>query len=363
MKRLNALLGILLGGVVAGASGAVGASIPLVPEIATFSIVAYDSTAREWGVAVQSKFFAVGAVVPWAEAGAGAVATQAWGNTTYGPKGLALLRMGVGAEEAVKVLTRQDDSADRRQLGIVDSRGSAASWTGENCLAWAGHVAGRGFCVQGNILAGEKVIQSMAEAFAGSEGALGMRLIEALEAGEQAGGDRRGRQSAALLVVREHGGYSGFNDRLVDLRVDDHPRPIQELKRLYRIHEQTFQGGAYTRIGILALAEADSATAEFALDRALAIAGKYPENARLLNSIAWELAIHDFRLDDALELAKKAVRLAPEDGNIWDTLGEVHARRGEYAEAVRAEQEAVALSAGSKEFRDKLNGWKRLLGR
>ena len=332
---------------------------PLLP--ATFSIVAYDSTAEEWGVAVESKFLAVGAVVPWAKAGVGAIATQAWGNTTYGPQGLALLQMGIPAQKVVEILTSQDQDRDQRQLGVVDAQGRAAAWTGDGCLSWAGHIVGQGFSVQGNILAGRQVVEKMAESFRSSRGTLGRRLIAALRAGQVAGGDKRGSQSAALLVVRKGGGYSGFNDRFIDLRVDDHPHPIEELERLYNLHEQTFQGGAYVRLGIKALQEGKKEKANRALDRAISLSNKYPGNANLLNGIAWELAINDFRLDDALRMAKKATELAPKDGNIWDTLGEVYARRGNYSQAVKAEREAVSLSGGNKEFQGKLQKWQEML--
>lgn len=332
---------------------------PQPPPVATFSIVAYDSVAEEWGVAVQSKFLAVGAVVPWARAGIGAIATQAWGNTTYGPEGLALLEMGIPAKKAIEVLISKDKNRDQRQLGVVDAKGQAAAWTGDKCFNWAGHIAGEGFCVQGNILVGEEVIRKMAEAFQTTEGTLSRRLIAALHAGQGAGGDSRGRQSAALLVVCEGGGYSGYNDRFIDLRVDDHPDPIRELERIYDLHEQVFQGGAYVRLGILALKQDKKEKANKALDRAISIANKYPENAHLLNSIAWELAINEFRLDDALKLAREAVKLAPQEGNIWDTLGEVYARLGRYSEAVKAEKQAVSLTDGNKEFQEKLESWQK----
>jgi len=327
----------------------------------TFSIVAYDSAAEEWGVAVASKFLAVGAAVPFARAGVGAIATQAWGNTTYGPEGLALLEMGVPAAELVRVLVSKDGERERRQLGVVDADGEAASWTGEKCFSWAGHVIGEAFCVQGNILAGEEVVNRMAEAFRSTKGPLARRLIAALRAGEEAGGDSRGKQSAALLVVREAAGYSGYNDRFVDLRVDDHPDPIQELERIFELHEQIFQGGAYVRLATLALKGGKQRRADQAFERAISIARRYPKNPDLLNHIAWELAINELRLDEALEFAQKAVELAPDDGNIWDTLGEVHARRGHYSEAVKAEVRAVELSEGNKEFQEKLEAWRKML--
>jgi uncharacterized Ntn-hydrolase superfamily protein len=188
-------------------------------------------------VAVQSKFLAVGSAVPWARAGAGAVATQSWANTSYGPRGLAMMEQGLPADEVVARLTRDDEDRALRQVGVVDATGYAAAFTGEECFDWAGHILGENYTCQGNILVSGDTVQAMAQAFEGTEGALVGRLLAALRAGQQAGGDRRGRQSAAILVVREKGGYGGFNDRYVDLRVDDHPTPIEELARLLKLHD------------------------------------------------------------------------------------------------------------------------------
>lgn len=201
----------------------------------TFSIVAADPETGELGVAVASKFLAVGAVVPWARAGAGAVATQSYANTSYGPRGLELMAAGLSAEQALARLLADDPDRALRQVGVVDARGGAATFTGEGCHAWAGGRTGRGYAVQGNILTGPEVVDAMAAAFEQARGTLAERLLAALAAGDAAGGDRRGRQSAALLVVKERGGYGGFNDRYVDLRVDDHPDPVRELQRLYGI--------------------------------------------------------------------------------------------------------------------------------
>ena len=203
--------------------------------VATFSIVGRDPENGELGVAVQSKFFAVGAVVPWAKAGVGAIATQAWANTTYGPNGLRFLEDGLTAQEALDQLIAGDDDRAQRQVGIVDAKGNAANYTGDKCLEWAGGLKGENYAVQGNILVSEVVVKAMSEAFEAAEGELAEKLMTALIAGQAQGGDRRGQQSAALLVVREGGGYSGFNDRYIDLRVDDHERPIDELHRLLRM--------------------------------------------------------------------------------------------------------------------------------
>jgi uncharacterized Ntn-hydrolase superfamily protein len=198
----------------------------------TFSIAAYDPDKQEWGVAVASKYLAVGAVVPWAKAGVGAVATQAAVNISFGPKGLELLGQGKSAAEVVKLLTEEDKGRDYRQLGVVDAKGEAATFSGEKCNAWAGGKSGKFYTCQGNILAGEKVIDAMAEAFEKTKGPLAWKLMAALDAGDQAGGDKRGKQSAALLVVRDKAGPNGISDRYLDFRVDDHKDPVPELARI-----------------------------------------------------------------------------------------------------------------------------------
>jgi uncharacterized Ntn-hydrolase superfamily protein len=212
------------------------------PLVATYSIAACDLEAKQWGVAVQSKFLAVGSVVPWAEPEVGAIATQAYANPSYGPNGLALLREGLNANDVVERLTAEDDERDHRQLGVVDGEGGSASWTGPECNDWAGHRTGPGYAAQGNILVGEETVAALATTFEVSpELPLVQRLIECLVAAQAAGGDRRGQQSASVLVVQRDGGYAGLSNILVDLRVDDHERPIQELRRIYGIHRRLFE--------------------------------------------------------------------------------------------------------------------------
>lgn len=207
----------------------------------TYSIVAHDRERAEWGVGVQSKFLAVGAVVPWAAAGAGAVATQALANVAYGPDALELLRAGARADEVVRRLTEADEGRDHRQVGVVDSQGRAATYTGGSCLDWAGGITGEGYAAQGNILVSGETVSALAHGFETTAGRpLAERLLEALGAAQRAGGDRRGQQSASLLVVREAGGYGGTTDVAVDLRVDDHPAPIGELRRIYALHDLLF---------------------------------------------------------------------------------------------------------------------------
>jgi len=209
--------------------------------IATFSIVACDLDAGQWGVAVQSKFLAVGSVVQWAEPQAGAVATQAYANPHYGPDGLALLRQGLSAKEVVKRLTEADEGRETRQVGIVDARGGAATYTGSECHDWAGGRTGNGYTAQGNILVSQDTVDALAGTFESTAGRpLAERLLDCLAAAQAAGGDSRGQQSAALLVVEKDAGYANLSDSVVDLRVDDHERPIDELRRIYELHDAIF---------------------------------------------------------------------------------------------------------------------------
>jgi len=208
----------------------------------TFSIAAVDPEAGEAGVAVQSRFLAAGAVVPWARGGVGAVATQAFADVTFGVRGLDLLGQGLSPQDALGRLLEGDSERETRQVGIVDMAGRSASFTGSECFDWAGGVTGDGFCCQGNILAGEAVVADMAEAYVRTAGRpLARRLIEALRAGQMAGGDRRGQEAAGLLVAKPGGGYGGNHDRFVDLRVDHHHEPIEELARLLDLHHLYFE--------------------------------------------------------------------------------------------------------------------------
>lgn len=200
--------------------------------VTTFSIVAFDPSTKDLGVAVHSRYFSVGSVVPWAEARIGAIATQSFVNVSYGPRGLQMLRKGLAANEVVEKLTDQDEARDYRQVGLIDSEGDVAVFTGKKCLKWAGSKIGEDYVALGNILASEEVVNNMGERFEFTKDDLAGKLVAALEGGEEAGGDTRGRQSASLLVVRKEGGRGGYGDRYIDLRVEDHPNPIEELERL-----------------------------------------------------------------------------------------------------------------------------------
>ncbi|SDN31495.1 Uncharacterized conserved protein, Ntn-hydrolase superfamily [Psychrobacillus sp. OK028] len=206
----------------------------------TFSIVGFDPQTKELGIAVASKFLSVGAVVPFAKAGVGAIATQSWANLDYGINGLEMLQKGLSPEEVLKELVASDDKSGARQVGIVDASGRSAVFTGEDCFEWAGGFSEENFAVQGNLLVSEDTVNAMKEVFLQNEGSLAERLLSALQAGDIAGGDKRGKQSAAILVVKENGSYGGYTDRYIDLRVDDHADPVKELARLLKLHQLYF---------------------------------------------------------------------------------------------------------------------------
>jgi uncharacterized Ntn-hydrolase superfamily protein len=270
------------------------------PSPSTFSIVAADPEAGEVGVAVASRFFSVGSVVPFAKAGVGAVATQSFANTTYGPRGLELLELGVLPDEVVRVLTRSDDGREQRQLGVVAANGAAATYTGTKCNAWAGGRTGPNFAAQGNILAGEPVVAAMERAFLDTKGqTLAERLYAAIVAGDKAGGDARGRQSIALLVARAKGGYGGFTDRAIDLRVDDHSDPIVEMGRLLGIG---LVNDLWNR-GWTAFTEKKYAEARTFQERAAAMAEKQPA---VLPEVLYDLAVIRLAAGD-LDGARKAL--------------------------------------------------------
>jgi len=272
--------------------------------VATYSIVGYDPATGDIGVAVQSKFFAVGAVVPWARAGVGAVATQAFGNTSFGPRGLALLEEGSSVDEALEALLTDDKDRERRQVGIVDVSGHSAAFTGSECMDWAGHRSGVNYTAQGNILVSAETVNALAETFEETEGAMLVeRLMSALEAAQLAGGDSRGVQSAAIVVERKGAGYGGFNDRYCDLRVDDHEDPIGELRRLVDLWKE----------------------------QALIL-----EGYRLVELGAFE---------EAIGAGLEAVALTPEKGEPYYHLACYYSRAGRRDEAIESLGEAVERDA------------------
>ena len=272
----------------------------------TFSIVAFDPKTRNLGVAVQSRYFSVGTAVPWAQAQVGAVATQSFVNISYGPRGLKLLKKGLTVNEVIEKLTIKDKSRDYRQLGIIDGKGNPAAYTGTKCLKWAGSKTGKNYTAQGNTLANEQVVQNMGKKFETTKSDLADRLVAALEGGQEAGGDARGRQSAALLVVGERKSKSGYGDRLIDLRVEDHPEPIAELKRLLRLHR------VYSLI--------DEAEEIFTQ-------GNHKK---------------------AIATIKKAIELNPNSDDAYVDLGMTYTKMGKTQEARKASNKATSLNPNMK---------------
>ena len=270
--------------------------------IATFSIAAFDPETGEVGVAVASRFFGVGTVVPWAKAGIGAVATQAYANTTYGWRGLDLLEQGVKPEEVIDILTRSDEDNGKRQVGIVSVDGQSATFTGDGCSAWAGGRAGKNYAVQGNILAGEDVVIAMEKAFLETEGTLADRMYAALLAGESKGGDSRGKQSAAMYIARESAGYGGYTDHAIDIRVDDHEEPFKELGRLLKIAQVNYSW-----------------------------------------NYAWNLYLAE-DYTEALTAIEKTADIAPENAEVWYDVAVIRLAAGESLLAVSALKKAFSLN-------------------
>jgi uncharacterized Ntn-hydrolase superfamily protein len=319
-------------------------TVVLVPAAAgTFSIVAYDAEAQEWGIAVASRVLAAGYIVPWAEAGVGAIATQAYADLGYGVDGLPLLREGLPAEEVLKRLLEADEGSEQRQVAIIDAEGNVATFTGSGAPDWAGHRSGADYSVQGNILVGEEVLTEMERAYLDAEGPLAKRLIAALKAGDAAGGDKRGKESAAILVVREGGGYQGETDRMVDIRVDDHAEPVAEIERIYAIWEEKFLVATYVDSG----RERDLGYALSIMDR---VTAENPDNSVYFNAYGWYLAASGRMPEKALEFALRAHELEPECFNIMDTVAEAYYAGGDYDKAVAWEERALAADPGNEGF-------------
>ena len=328
------------------------------PAAATFSIVAYDSVTQELGVAVQSRAFSVGMAVPWAEGGVGAIATQASTNESFGPLGLAMLRQGKSAPEVLRALIDADSGSAHRQVGVVDTRSRSAAHTGRDCSSWAGHRTGTGYTIQGNILAGEAVVAEMERAFLSTPGELAARLLAALDAGQAAGGDKRGMQSAALLVVRPSDQYPEYRTRYIDLRVEDSKDPIRELRRVFGICEATKLAEAhlrfaeaYDKAGRKDLARVERERVGEALHRALE---RGENDASNLNGLAWTCATNDIYLAEALQAAERAVALEPKESGILDTLAEVHFRMGNKEKAIEVETQALALAPNDNYLKEQI---------
>jgi len=319
---------------------------------ATFSIVAYDPDAKEWGVGVASRVLAVGYIVPWAEPNVGAIATQALANIDYGIEGLKMLEQGFPAQATLDSLLKADSSREDRQVAIIDKEGRVAAFTGKGTNSWAGHITGTFYSVQGNILVSEDVIKEMEKGFLETKGPLARRIINALTAGDSAGGDKRGKQSAAILVVKEKGGYQGKFDRMVDIRVDDNPEAVTELERIYNLWEYNFMVETY----LDANGEKDKEYAMIIIERIL---GENIDNAEIFNSLAWALATRRAMPDKAVAIALRAQSLAPDDPNIMDTLAETYYAAKQYNSAVEWEKRALKADPQNEFFKKQLAKFKK----
>ena len=326
----------------------------------TFSIVAMDPETNEFGVAVASRVLDVGYIVPWVKVDVGAVATQAYSNPYFGPWALEELSNGKSADEAMRAVLAKDTMPEDRQIGIVDRNGKSISHTGTNTTDWAGHRNAPNVAVQGNILTGPEVVDSMLAVFTRTEGPLAERLLSALEAGEKAGGDSRGKQSASIVVMTRGGGYLGVDDRLVDLKVVDHQEPVHELRRQYELWQYAFMAPAYLR---LAGEQKDKENLFLKKTHALLTKALQSnlESPEVYNSLAWEFALLKKYPEETLLAAKKAHALAPEDANIMDTVAEAYYAAGDYEEAIKWETNALKIESENAFFRGQLEKYKRAL--
>jgi len=332
----------------------------LVPQenlVSTISIAAVDTVTGDIGIAVVSRMIAVGAVAPYAKAGIGAVVTQAAANTTYGPIGLEMLGNDLMPYDIIQAMLVNDVDTNQRQVGIVDVHGNSYAFTGSACTQRAAHMFGPGYTVQGNTLASESIVKVIGRTFELSKGALTDRLLESIEAGERASGDA-GFRSAALLVVREHGGYLGFNDRYVDIRIDDSPTPLQELKRLYKLWVNRFTFDTQIRSVEQFMAQNNITAARAELQRLVNDLNTQlkdkPDDPDVLNRIAIILAKYDIDRERALDLAKRAAKLEPTNDGIISTVAECHYYLSHYDEAIAIGAELVKRNPTNDTF------WKRL---
>ncbi len=327
------------------------------PGAGTFSICGLDVETGELGIAVASRVLDAGYVVPWLKASVGAVASQALSNPYLGSWALEELSGGRTAEEALKAVLALDSAFENRQVGIVDHQGRSAAFTGKNCNAWAGHRTGVNYSVQGNILTGPAVIDSMAAVFERTTGPLGERLLAALEAGEKAGGDKRGKQSAALYVVVPRGGYLGADDRLVDLKVVDHAAPVQELRRQYEMWQYAFLAPAYIRLSDEASHAGDKYLSR-TYDLLIKAQKSGVESPEVFNSLAWEFAIRKKYPRETILAALLAHELAPDDPNIMDTVAEAYYAHAEYDQAIQWETRALKIDPQNEFFKSQLKKFK-----
>lgn len=327
-----------------------------------YSIAAWDTGTGDLGVAVQSSFLGVGVVVPYAKANLGAIVTQGQANPEFGPRAFEMFGRGMNARQVVEGLIQDDSGISRRQVGVVDAHGNAFAYTGNACGLYAGQIVGSNYSVQGNTIAGDGVIIAMARTFEMTPGDLAERLIASLEAGLRAGGGRHSSRSASLLVVREKGGYSGSNDRFVDIRIDDDSLPLVQLRRVYRRWDETFGFDARMRAIDEFNHEKNFAAARAEMTRAVGDLNEqlrsHADDPDVLNRIAWTLATNDMDRERALQLAKRAATLAPGRTQMLNTVAECHYRLGHFDEAIAIETELLAREPGNDDYWRQLQKFK-----
>lgn len=328
-----------------------------VEPVATISIAAADTLTGDLGIAILSRVISVGAISPYGKAGAGVVVTQATANTTYGPLGIEMLSRDLLPWDIVDALLANDGDTTQRQVSIIDVHGNSYAFTGSGCVQKAAHMYGAGYSVLGNTLSSESIVKIIGRTFELSKGPLTDRLLESIEAGERASADA-GYRSATLLVLREHGGYLGFNDRYVDIRVDDSPTPLEDLKRIYKqwMNRFTFDMQIKSIEAFMAGNNITAARAELQrlVNELNAQLRDKPDDPDVLNRIAFILATYDIDRERALDLAKRAAKLEPTNDRILSTLAECHYHLGHYDEAIAIGAELVKQSPANDNF------WKRL---
>jgi len=325
---------------------------------ATFSVVGWDSVTHDVGVAVASHSIAIGAIAPYARAGVGALVTQALANSDIGSRGIDFLMQGLSAQQAALAMMQNDPDSAARQIAVVDGKGNTFSYTGAGCQPLSGSLQGSGFAVAGDFLTSNAVLTAMARTFDVASGSLAERLLSSLEAGEKAGGERGGLRSACLLVVREKAGFGPFNDRLVDLRVDDDSVPLAGLRRIYNLWERSYLLDAHARAAGDYTHERNFAAGREERERIASVLNRMlkekPDDPETLNRVASMLTLYDIDRNQALELAKRAAKLAPGNLEYLSTLAECHYSLGHFDEAIAIGSDLVAKDPGNDSF------WKRL---
>ncbi|MEO0144329.1 MAG: DUF1028 domain-containing protein [candidate division WOR-3 bacterium] len=321
----------------------------------TFSIIAIDTITNEIGIGTSSKVLAVGYLVPYIDAEYGVIATQSFVNVKLGKLGIELLKLNYKPEEVFNILKASDSLIELRQIGILNIKGEGYAYTGSKNLPYAGHIVGKGYVILGNLLKSENVLKEMEKAFLNnSNKPLAERLILALEAGEKAGGDKRGKQSAAIIVKLKNGGYDGIDDRLVDIRVDDNKEPISEIKRIYELWQYEYMLISYIRL----YEKGFEKNIKYLLQN-MKISKNIPADS--YNNVAWELCVRNIYQEVGLEFSLKAHKLSPKDTNIMDTVAKCYESLGNYKEALNWLKRALSIEKDNLYLKSRLEEVERML--